>query len=116
TEINLEDCSGCGLSGWGWQDNGWGVGVLGPQIFFQSTGTHTIRIQGREDGVSIDQIVLSPGTYLNTSPGALKNDNTVLPASGGGPPLAPTVTSVSPNSGSTTGGASVTITGGNFAS
>ena len=21
-EMNLEDCSGCGLSGWGWQDNG----------------------------------------------------------------------------------------------
>jgi hypothetical protein len=118
TEINLEDCSGCGLSGWGWQDNGWGVGVLGPQIFFSSTGTHTIRIQGREDGISIDQIVLSPGTYLNNSPGALKNDNTVLPASGGGPPPqpSPVVTSVSPNSGSTSGGASVTITGSNFAS
>ncbi|HVF88664.1 MAG TPA: IPT/TIG domain-containing protein, partial [Blastocatellia bacterium] len=34
TEYNLEDCSGCGLSGWGWQDNGWGVGVLGPVIYF----------------------------------------------------------------------------------
>ncbi|HKG98425.1 MAG TPA: hypothetical protein VKA97_11445, partial [Pyrinomonadaceae bacterium] len=30
TEINLEDCSGCGLQGWGWQDNGWGG--LGPAI------------------------------------------------------------------------------------
>jgi len=120
TEINLEDCSGCGLSGWGWQDNGWGVGVLGPQIFFQSTGTHTIRIQGREDGISIDQIVLSPSTYLFTSPGALKNDNTVLPASGGGSlppqPQPPTLTSVSPNSGPTAGGTSVTITGTNFVS
>ena len=118
TEINLEDCSGCGLSGWGWQDNGWGVGVFGPQIFFQSTGTHTIRVQGREDGISIDQIVLSPGTYLNNSPGALKNDNTVLPASGGGPPPqpAPAVSSVSPGSGPTSGGTSVTITGSNFAS
>ncbi len=116
TEINLEDCSGCGLSGWGWQDNGWGVGVLGPQIFFATTGTHTIRIQGREDGVSIDQIVLSPSTYLFTSPGALKNDNTVLPASGGGTPAPqpPTITSVSPNSGPTAGGTSVTITGTNF--
>ena len=78
TEINLEDCSGCGLSGWGWQDNGWGVGVLGPQIFFQSTGTHTIRIQGREDGVSIDQIVLSSEKYLTTRPGKSKNDTTIL--------------------------------------
>jgi len=118
TEINLEDCSGCGLSGWGWQDNGWGVGVLGPQIFFQTTGTHTIRVQGREDGISIDQIVLSPSTYLFTSPGALKNDNTVLPASGGGtpPPQPPTLTSISPNSGPTAGGTSVTITGTNFSS
>ena len=26
-EVNIEDCSGCGLAGWGWQDDGWGVGV-----------------------------------------------------------------------------------------
>src|SRR4051812_10682802 len=25
-DVNLEDCSGCGLAGWGWQDTGWGVG------------------------------------------------------------------------------------------
>jgi len=84
TEYNLEDCSGCGLSNWGWQDNGWGIGVLGPQIFFQTTGTQTIRIQIREDGLSIDQIVLSPSTYLWSAPGALKNDNTILPQSNGG--------------------------------
>ena len=119
TEVNLEDCSGCGISGWGWQDNGWGIGVFGPQIFFQTTGTHTIRVQAREDGVSIDQIVLSPGTYLNTSPGALKNDNTILPASDGGSPpapQAPVVSSISPSSGSTLGGTAVTINGSNFAS
>jgi hypothetical protein len=78
--MNLEDCGGCGLSGWGWQDNGWGVGVLGPVIYFQTTGVQTIRIQTREDGFSIDQVVLSPSTYLNSSPGALKNDNTILTA------------------------------------
>jgi len=78
-DINLEDCSGCGLSGWGWQDNGWGVGVMGPLIYFQTTGAQTIRVQNREDGLSIDQIVLSPSTYLNASPGALKNDATILP-------------------------------------
>jgi hypothetical protein len=79
TPINLEDCSGCGLQGWGWQDNGWGVGVLGPLIRFATTGVHTIRIQVREDGLSIDQIVLSPQTYLQNSPGLLKNDSTMLP-------------------------------------
>lgn len=91
TEINLEDCSGCAVAGWGWQDNGWGIGILGPQIYFQSTGTQTIRIQVREDGISIDQIVLSPSSYLVNSPGLLKNDNTILPPSGGGAP-APTPT------------------------
>ncbi|HEX8184541.1 MAG TPA: hypothetical protein VF747_07310, partial [Blastocatellia bacterium] len=74
-----EDCSGCGLRGWGWQDNGWGVGVMGPLIYFQTTGAQTIRVQVREDGLSIDQIVLSPATYLNASPGALKNDIVILP-------------------------------------
>jgi hypothetical protein len=81
--VNLEDCSGCDLSNWGWQDNGYGAGVLGPLIYFQSTGTQTIRIQVREDGLSIDQIVLSPDTYLNSSPGDLKDDTTILPESGG---------------------------------
>jgi phosphatidylserine/phosphatidylglycerophosphate/cardiolipin synthase-like enzyme len=84
TEVNLEDCSGCGLSGWGWQDNGWGVNVFGPLVYFETSGTHTIRIQTREDGFSIDQIVLSAGAYLNSAPGALKNDATILQASGGG--------------------------------
>ena len=115
TVINLEDCSGCGLAGWGWQDNGWGAGVFGQLIRFANSGTHTIRIQPREDGLSIDQIVLSPSTYLNVAPGALKNDNTILPESGGGGSNpAPTVSSVSPNSGSTAGGTAVTISGTNF--
>ncbi len=91
--INLEDCSGCGLSQWGWQDNGWGVGVLGPVIYFQSTGTQTLRIHVREDGLSIDQIVLSSGNYLNSSPGSLRNDNTILPESGTPPPPPPSAPS-----------------------
>ena len=80
TVVNLEDCSGCGLSGWGWQDNGWGAGVLGPEVEFASSGQQTLRIQTREDGLSIDQIVLSPSTYRYSSPGALKNDTTILTA------------------------------------
>ena len=111
TEMNLEDCSGCGIQGWGWQDNGWGVGVMGPAIYFQTSGPQTLRIQVREDGLSIDQIVLSPTTYLNSSPGALKNDSTILPRSGGGSNPPPIVSSVTPNSGPTAGGTSVTISG-----
>jgi hypothetical protein len=76
--VVLEDCSGCGVAGWGWQDNAYGVGVLGPVLYF-TAGSQTIRIQGREDGISIDQIVLSPDIYLNASPGATKRDATILP-------------------------------------
>jgi hypothetical protein len=113
TTINLEDDLGAGLSGWGWQDNGWGTGVMGPLIYFQSSGSQTLRVQPREDGLSIDQIVLSPSTYLNSAPGALKNDITILPKQGGGA-LPPTITSISPISGTTAGGTSTTISGGNF--
>jgi len=77
-DVNLEDCSGCGVSGWGWQDNGWGVNVMGPAIYFDRSGPATIRVQVKEDGFSIDQIVLSAGKYLSTAPGSLKNDTTIL--------------------------------------
>ena len=76
--VTLEDCVNCGVSGWGWQDNGFGAGVMGEDIRFAATGQHRIRVQTREDGFSIDQIVLSPTTYLTTPPGALKNDTMIL--------------------------------------
>jgi hypothetical protein len=79
TRVNLQDCAGCTISGWGWQDNGYGTNVLGPTLRFATGGAQTIRIQAREDGVSIDQVVLSPATYLTRAPGALKNDTTILP-------------------------------------
>jgi PKD repeat protein len=110
TEYNLEDCSGCGLAGWGWQDNGWGVGVMGPNLYFASSGTHTIRVQVREDGISIDQIVLSPSTYLNSAPGALKNDTVMLSKT---PPLL-SVISDTPDSGTAAGGMTVTLNGTGF--
>lgn len=88
-EMNLEDCSGCGLAGWGWQDDGWGINVLGPTVSFQTTGTQTLRIQTREDGISIDQIVLSSYGYLFASPGFLKNDNTILQSTVQAPPPSP---------------------------
>jgi len=87
-EINLEDCSGCGNAGWGWEDNGWGTSTtLGPEIRFATTGAQKLRVQNREDGLFIDQIVLSPSTYLTKAPGANKNDNTFLVSP---PPPAPT--------------------------
>ncbi|HEY2905522.1 MAG TPA: endonuclease/exonuclease/phosphatase family protein, partial [Vicinamibacterales bacterium] len=43
----------------------------------------TLRLQQREDGVRIDQVVLSPSTYLATSPGTTKRDTTILPPNDG---------------------------------
>jgi hypothetical protein len=78
TTVNLEDASTVGISGWGWQDNGWGIGVLGPLVMFETSGTQTVRIQTREDGYRFDQFVLSSEKFLTVAPGALKNDTTIL--------------------------------------
>jgi len=78
--VNLEECSGCGLAGWGWEDDGWGaVNQNGTTVRFPDGGLQFIRIQRREDGVSIDQVVLSSEKYLTTRPGSAKNDQTILP-------------------------------------
>jgi hypothetical protein len=79
TKVVVEDCEGCGVQGWGWADNGYGVNVLGPLVYFAKTGPQRMRIQAREDGMSIDQIVLSAARYLTARPGATKNDTVVVP-------------------------------------
>jgi PKD repeat protein len=76
--VVLQKCTGALEQGWGWADNGW-CG-LAANIQFSTTGTHTIRVQVREDGFSIDQIVLSPQTYLAAAPGPRVNDKTILAA------------------------------------
>jgi regulation of enolase protein 1 (concanavalin A-like superfamily) len=100
TGVVLEDCSGCGEQGWGWNDNGYGV--AGTPVIFAASGWHTIRIQQREDGVSIDQILLSSSQWLNTAPGANKNDTTVLPqTTEGATDQPPTVSITNPSNGAT---------------
>ena len=79
TIVSIENCKGCGVSGWGWEDNEYG-GNAGP-IYFASSGAQRMRILRREDGVSIDQVVLSAAQYASTRPGSTKNDATIL---GGG--------------------------------
>ncbi len=76
--VNLEDEANRGVSGWGWQDNGYGANVLGTELRFATGGLHVLRIQARDDGAQIDQMVLSASKYLVTPPGALKNDTTLL--------------------------------------
>ena len=78
--INLEECSGCGVSGWGWRDERWGSKLNGaPALLrFPEGGWRRLRVQTREDGVSIDQIVLSSERYLTAPPGPAKRDTTIL--------------------------------------
>ncbi|MEN3337432.1 MAG: hypothetical protein V7647_1108, partial [Acidobacteriota bacterium] len=75
-EVVLQETDLGTISGWGWADQGWNG--KGNPIVFSSSDTHTIRIQQREDGVFIDQIVLSPGTYLDHAPGPQQKDNTFV--------------------------------------
>jgi putative Ig domain-containing protein len=77
TAVSIEDGSGAGLSEWGWADDSYGG--IGTPIYFAATGPQTIRVQVREDGVSLDQIVLSADRYATTAPGTTKNDTTVVP-------------------------------------
>jgi hypothetical protein len=76
-EVVLAEMDGGTISGWGWADQGWNG--LGDPIYFATSGPHTLRIQQREDGPRLDQIVLSPDTYFTVAPGPQKNDTTILP-------------------------------------
>jgi hypothetical protein len=75
--VGFEACSGCGVSGWGWQNKAYWTTDTG-DVYFATNGTKTVRVQTREDGVRIDQIVLSPGKYLSSRPGATRDDATLV--------------------------------------
>ncbi len=75
--VDLEACSGCGVAGWGWIAAAWWTGQTGA-VTFQTTGTQRLRIQTRQDGVRIDQIVISPQRFLTSAPGAARNDRTIV--------------------------------------
>lgn len=76
--VILEYGSGAGLLGWGWAGSGYGT--LGAPVYFNSSGEQRIRIQQREDGLRIDQIVISADSFYQSAPGSLKQDTTVVPA------------------------------------
>lgn len=77
---NLATCGSCAPSRWGWQAGAYWL-QQEDIVQFPSTGTHRIRVQAREDGVQIDQIVLSPVTYMSSAPGSATSDGTILPHS-----------------------------------
>jgi hypothetical protein len=74
----LQGRDGSSLSGWGWQNTAYWLSQA-TRVRFSMSGAHTMRIQTREDGVQIDQIVLSARRYLTTLPGAASNDATIVP-------------------------------------
>jgi Big-like domain-containing protein len=78
--VSLEECVNCGVSGWGWEDDGFGAVNRNGVLLRFDPGPQSIVIQTREDGVSIDQVVLSAEKYLTARPGAAKNDHTILSA------------------------------------
>ena len=65
------------MRGWGWQDGAWWLNEASV-IRFETGGTKTIRIQVREDGVWLDQVVLSSGTYFSEAPGPVLRDTTIV--------------------------------------
>lgn len=80
--VVLEESGGAGVSGWGWADTGYEV--VSDPVYFNQDGEQTIRIQQREDGVRIDQIVISANKFDDTAPGAITGDNTIVPRGASG--------------------------------
>jgi hypothetical protein len=75
--VNLaNDASATSLNTWGWQNTAYWLSQP-TTVTFAASG-QTLRVQVREDGVDIDQIVLSPTTYLNAAPGPVSNDSTIV--------------------------------------
>jgi endonuclease/exonuclease/phosphatase family metal-dependent hydrolase len=102
--VNLEPCSNCGEGGWGWQDGAYWLSQLA-SVRFASSGGHTVRVQTREDGGQVDQIVLSPSTYLYSAPGRNSGDTTILQeAIGAITPSAPSSSPSLSSSSSSSGG------------
>jgi hypothetical protein len=78
--IVLEEGHGAGVQGWGWGDSSYGG--LGAPIYFNQDGVQKIRIQQREDGIRIDQIVISANAHFDGAPGASTADATIVPVYG----------------------------------
>jgi hypothetical protein len=77
--VNLAtDSTASSLNGWGWHNTAYWLSQT-TTVTFPAGGTQTLRVQIREDGVQVDQIVLSPTTYLSTAPGPVTNDHTIVP-------------------------------------
>jgi len=76
--VNLAtDGTASSLNNWGWVNGAYWLSQA-TAVTFPTAGTQTIRIQVREDGVQLDQIVLSPSRFFNAPPGGPTNDTTIV--------------------------------------
>ena len=85
--LNLQTSKNAKLNGWGWVGSAYWL-TQPATISFSGTGVHSLRIQTREDGLQIDQVVISPATYLSAAPGQKSGDSTIIAK----PPTTPTPT------------------------
>jgi hypothetical protein len=77
--VNLAtDAGAASLNGWGWQNGAYWLSQPST-ITFSTTGVHTMRLQIREDGLQLDQVVISPFTYRERAPGPVGGDSTIVP-------------------------------------
>jgi glucose/arabinose dehydrogenase len=77
--VNLAtDSTAASLNNWGWQNGAYWLNQA-TTLTFAANGSHTLRIQVREDGVQVDQIVLSPAAFLHSPPGPVGGDTTIVP-------------------------------------
>ena len=77
--VNLAtDQSAASLHNWGWANGAYWLSQS-PTVVFSGSGSRTLRVQVREDGVQLDQIVLSAVTYRSTPPGSVTDDATTVP-------------------------------------
>ena len=68
------------MSGWGWEDDGWGaVERNGVTLRFLKEAARASAFRAREDGVSVDKIVLSAMIAPTSRPNAAKNDTVIVP-------------------------------------
>ena len=77
-DVNLATDGGASsLNNWGWQNGAYWLSQV-TTMSFATSGTHTMRIQVREDGVGLDQIILSSARFVTAAPGGPTNDNRIV--------------------------------------
>jgi hypothetical protein len=87
--LNLAQSANGKMNGWGWIDGAYWLSQV-TTVSFTGSGAHTVRIQTREDGVQIDQVVISPATYLSQRPGQISGDSTIIAKPVAIPAVSPT--------------------------